>query len=417
MPNEAIKVLAVVPDLNYGGGENRILNIARAIDRSRFAYVVATLYSPSAALAARSGSMASDFADAGIEVVDLGLPRPTHRSAIRPLQLIGTAGALAYSAVKLRRYLIAQNVDVVDAHLDGALLICVAAARASGVPVAVTLYQAEAMDHRGRWRMLRRASLRLANAVLTDSRSVANDLRTFTGGHLPATFVVPNGVRLPPPRRSRAEILSLLKVPDDGAVIVGQVGGLVPYKGHRTLLHAARRVLDERPATYFLLIGFPRVGSDYIRSLEQETHALGMAERVRIHPYPGSISDVWQVIDVHVHASELDSLPNAIIEGMSLAKPAVVTAVGGVPDLVDHERTALVVPPRDPSLLATALLRVLRDDTLARRLGAAAYARYLERCTPEVTVRRLEERFVAMHASRPSCGRPIRREMEHAAGG
>ena len=105
---------------------------------------------------------------------------------------------------------------------------------------------------------------------------------------------------------------------------------------------------------------------------------------------------MWSVIDVHVHPSSIDSLPNAIIEGMSLGKPAVVSSVGAIPDHVEHGRTGLIVPPDDPAALADALLKVLGDSALAERLGRAAYGRYLERFTPEVTTREIERCFESM---------------------
>ena len=105
---------------------------------------------------------------------------------------------------------------------------------------------------------------------------------------------------------------------------------------------------------------------------------------------------MWSVIDVHVHPSSIDSLPNAIIEGMSLGKPAVVSSVGAIPDHVEHGRTGLVVPPDDPGALAQALMQVLGDARLAERLGRGAYERYLERFTPEVTTRQVEGCFESM---------------------
>ena len=98
-----------------------------------------------------------------------------------------------------------------------------------------------------------------------------------------------------------------------------------------------------------------------------------------------------------MHASDLDSLPNAIIEGMSLGKPSVVTAVGGVQELVHDARTGLVVAPGDPPALAGAILRLLRCPGFAGQLGDAAKSRYRALCTPEVVVRALERSFVALH--------------------
>jgi len=117
--------------------------------------------------------------------------------------------------------------------------------------------------------------------------------------------------------------------------------------------------------------------------------------------YPGPIGDVWQALDIHVHASLMDSLPNAIIEGMSLALPAVVTSVGGIPEMVEHEETGLVVPPDDPASLANALLQLLRHPYQAAALGQAAYRRYRDRYGTEAMTRTLEQLFATLAAAAP----------------
>jgi glycosyltransferase involved in cell wall biosynthesis len=244
---------------------------------------------------------------------------------------------------------------------------------------------------------LRRLDLRLCSAILTDSHVRAAEFARFLAPSPPPMHVIPNGVRLDPPSRPAGEVLREFGIPEDTrATIVGQVAGLVPYKGQAALLQAAARAISRGHDLYILCVGDERMGPAYPRELRRQAESLGIADRVRIRGYPGSIADVWNVIDIHVHASSIDSLPNAVLEGMSLGKPAVVSAVGAIPDHVDHGRTGLVVPPDDPAALADALLRVLGDATLARRLGQGAYERYLERFTPEVTTRRIEAVFERM---------------------
>jgi L-malate glycosyltransferase len=152
-------------------------------------------------------------------------------------------------------------------------------------------------------------------------------------------------------------------------------------------------VVEHEPRAHFLCVGYERGGDSYKTRLEQEVADLGLSKHVRIAGYPGSIGDVWQTIDIQAHASLFDSLPNAIIEGMSLAKPAVVTSVGGVPEMAEHQKTALVVPPGDPDALAEALLQLLREPETAQSLGEAARRRYEARYRPETMTRRLEDLF------------------------
>jgi glycosyltransferase involved in cell wall biosynthesis len=212
--------------------------------------------------------------------------------------------------------------------------------------------------------------------------------------------VIPNGIPPPSSNRSLHELRALVEIPNDPQIrVVGQVSRLTPFKGHMQLLEAARLVLNERSDVYFLIVGFVRDVA-YRRLLLERAAELRIADRVRMISYAGNIGDMWKLIDIYAHASLFDSLPNAIIESMSLAKPSVVTAVGGVPSLVQNGRTGLVVAPNDPGALGKALLCVLENAEFAKRLGDAAYLRYLEGYTPERMTTQLEQLFLDLVSRR-----------------
>jgi glycosyltransferase involved in cell wall biosynthesis len=185
-------------------------------------------------------------------------------------------------------------------------------------------------------------------------------------------------------------------LPDTPAIqVIGQVSRLVPYKGHRVLLKAARMVVDEEPRAMFLLCGYSNP-PEYADELRREATELGIGDRVRIASYAGPIGDVWTSIDIHVHASERDSSPIAIHESMALGLPVVTTDVGGVRELVYDEETGLVVNQGDAHTLATALLRILRNSELARSLGTKAKARFCMQYQAATMTRRLEDLFAEL---------------------
>jgi glycosyltransferase involved in cell wall biosynthesis len=209
--------------------------------------------------------------------------------------------------------------------------------------------------------------------------------------------VIPNGVESPSSSRSRAEMREALGLPEDPRIrIIGQIATLLPTKGQDVLLEAARIVADRAPNVGFLLLGYPRGGSSYSEDLEKQAARLGLGNRIRICGYPDNIGDVWNLIDIHAHPTQLDSLPQAILEAMSLGIPSVVTPVGGIPTMVEHDRTGLIVPPRDPVALADALLRLLHEPGTAARLGRAAQDRYRQRFTTTVMTSALENVFASV---------------------
>lgn len=86
---------------------------------------------------------------------------------------------------------------------------------------------------------------------------------------------------------------------------------------------------------------------------------------------PNQIADLYRSADLMLNSSQVDNMPNSILEALASGVPVVSTNVGGVPYLVEHARTALLVPPRDPSAMCDAACRILSDDILRTRLVSA----------------------------------------------
>ena len=127
-----INVLSVISELNFGGGENRLLNFARTIDSNRFRLTVATLYSREHPLQSQCGSMQGQFAEAGVKVHAIGLPHPSTVQGLRVVKLAGTATTLATAVARLRQLIISTRAQIVDAHLETALYTAVPAAASAG---------------------------------------------------------------------------------------------------------------------------------------------------------------------------------------------------------------------------------------------------------------------------------------------
>ncbi len=218
----------------------------------------------------------------------------------------------------------------------------------------------------------------------------------------PEVQIIPNGTAAPRASLPRKDVLSFFHISErPGIKIVGQISGLISYKGHEILLQAAKKILATAPGTWFLLVGYERYEPGRRGQLLQYAAKLGIAERVRIGGYPGNIGDVWSIIDIHAHASLLDSLPNALLEAMSLGKPSVITSVGGIPEAITDGVNGLLVQPQNADDLARRVILLLRQPALASSIGRAAHDTYLQRYRPETMTGRLEECF-SEHAERAS---------------
>lgn len=398
-----IRVLTVIDGLGFAGGESRILSMGQRFDRDRFEHSVLAVNPGSYSAPHEFLARRLQYEGAGVAVDDLDEVAPEGSSRVKSMapKLYRKAGILR-RAKRLARLLREWDVDVIDSHLESAGLVSVLAGRMTRTPVSMTMYCGGwSSGDQMIWPWTTRVALRYAHGVLTDSQIRSRQMSELVGKQERKFVVIPNGIPQPPSERSRAEMRELLGLPRDSAVrVIAQIGRFTEYKGQSVLLRAARKILDREPKTAFLMVGFAREES-YKAELRRLAEDLGITERVVMTEYSGPIGDVWQAVDIHAHASLFDSLPISIAEGMSLGRPAVVTSAGGIPEIVKHGETGLVVPPGDAGALANGLLRVLGDKALAERLGRNARQRYEELYQPDTMVRALENYFATLANRRP----------------
>jgi glycosyltransferase involved in cell wall biosynthesis len=183
-----------------------------------------------------------------------------------------------------------------------------------------------------------------------------------------------------------------LGIPED-APVVGNVANFKAAKDHPTLLAAAARVRERVPEVRFVLIGQG--------PLEPETRRLaaelGLEGTVVFTGFRTDAHRLLAALDVFTLSSTYEGLPIALIEAMALGRPAVVTRVGGVPEVLGDGAQGLLVPPRDPAALADGLLRLLGDPGLRDRMGAPARARAAD-FDIRKAVRRMEQVYAGLLA-------------------
>jgi glycosyltransferase involved in cell wall biosynthesis len=126
------------------------------------------------------------------------------------------------------------------------------------------------------------------------------------------------------------------------------------------------------------------------RTLQELIAELKLTDRIFL---PGTVQDVpafLRELDIAVLCSRSEGMSNAILEYMAAGKAIIATAVGGNVQLLEHERSGLLVPPGDPQRLAEAMRRLLNDRGLSLRLAQAARKRVEERYSRQAMVRRFE---------------------------
>ena len=250
----------------------------------------------------------------------------------------------------------------------------------SRVPVRVAWYhmlmRAVVIDGARRslpLRVRRRAMVyRCATNLASVSRAGVDDLVEQYGVDRDRCVVVPNGLSAPPLQgRDCGHLPS-----DAEGIRMVSVGRLVPTKDHATLIRAIAELSAVRLDCVITIVGDGPQRS----KLEALVDTLGLRDVVR---FSGAVDhertiDLMREANVYVHSALSDNNPLAIIEAMSLGLPIVTTAVGGVPEMIAHDREGLLIPPADPFAMSTALSELFADGARRRRIGEAARQRFLD---------------------------------------
>ena len=264
-----------------------------------------------------------------------------------------------------------EDVDLVHAHAFGYYPCWVGATvrRVGRVPLVVTPH----FDRgRGTWvssayhRAVVRGSLLPADRVIVQSHVEADLLRRLG---LPEEKLVqiPTGVAM-------EEFAWERSAPQDGPLRLLSVGRLdLEQKGLTELVHA----VAELPPAVRSHVEF--VGDDWggARVLRELADRLGVGSRVTIHASVprDAVLEAYRHADVLVLASRFESFPRVILEGMAAGLPIVASRVGGVPELVEEGRNALLVPPNDPKALAHAIRDLAQDPDRRAQFGRASRRR------------------------------------------
>ena len=137
------------------------------------------------------------------------------------------------------------------------------------------------------------------------------------------------------------------------------------HKGHRYLLEAWRKVEAAGLPATLLLAGRGELEAT-LRQAAADLH------HVQFLGWRDDLARLWESVDIGVLASVEEGLGSTLIEAQFAGVPVVATTAGGIPELITHEQTGLLVPPADATALAAALTRLIGDAAARQRLGSQA---------------------------------------------
>ncbi len=385
------RVVRIVSRLNVGGPAKQALLLSKGLEAEGFeTLLVAGTPGP------EEGDLGEEARAKGIRLEVL----PSMRRELRPLRDLRSLASLVSI---LRR----ERPVIVHTHTAKAGALGRAAAALCRVPVRVHTFHGTTFHGYfgllSGWanltaeRFLARASTRL----LAVSERVFDDLVDRRVARSERIVLLRGGVDLdpflaveaPPSAHSplRAEIGLDGKTP-----LLACVGRLARIKRIDVLL----RALSLLPAEVHLAL----VGDGPDReALVRLASDLGLSARLHWCGWRRDLAGIYAAADLVVLSSDSEGLPLSLVEAMACGRAVVATEVGGVSELLVHERTGLLVPPRDPESLARAIASLLGRPAVRAEMGARGRARVRERYAASALLREtaaLYRALLADHAGR-----------------
>jgi len=348
---DVLRVLQVIPTLDRAGAEKQMVMLAGGLPRDRFQVEVAAL--------TRLGPLQADLEAAGV-----------------PVTLIGKRFKLdPFAFRRLERLMKSKRFDVVQTWIFAANVYGRLAARAAKLPIVITAEMAA--DH---WKSrahlaIDRRLARWTDRIVGNSEAVVDFYRKAGLPEDRLARIVSGIVPREPPIEDPKAIRAEFGVPEDVFVLLF-AGRLYPQKGVNDLLHALDLLQHVRPKLRTWIAGDGPLRerlTEYARAVR-----LLEGDTVRFLGQREDLPRLLAAADALVLPSLYEGLPNVVLEAMSFAKPVVATAAPGTTEVVIDGETGLLAPLQAPTELARALLKVIDDPELARRLGAAGRARVLE---------------------------------------
>jgi glycosyltransferase involved in cell wall biosynthesis len=322
------------------------------------------------------GPAAEQFRTLGIDVTFVPEATAFHRT-VNPLQLLLFISRLVVSTAKVRAYIRKRKIDLVHST-TAQCLVGGCAARLAGIPSIYHVHD------------LTLASPKIVGNLLSRMITLTGDRILFVSEEALRSFP------LPPGERHKAQVLhngvDIEKyrpgLPDANVYaefgldherpIVMAVGALEKRKGQDILIRAAAFVRRSFPDISFLIVGevHPYSKKDgFEAKIKQLVIDLGLTKNIIFTGPRDDIDQLLRVADVVVQPSRIEAAGIVPLEAMACGKPVVGTNIGGIPEEIEHGTTGILVPPNDPAALAEAIIHLLRDENLRKRMGTAGRRR------------------------------------------
>lgn len=366
-----LRVLHVIGGGEFGGAERHILNLATAMDPDMVEVSVCCLFAEPFVQVAR---------EAGIKAHSVPMRHKLDFSIV----------------TKIRDLIAGEGIDLVHTHGVRANLVGRVAARMAGVETVVTtVHSLLGQDYPDLFS-------RLVNMFIERaSRSLTSHFIAVSGGLQEALIkqgisedkitVIYNGLNPDLFKSTEATIGKWRQKAGfrQDKLLVAIVGRLHPVKGHGYFLKSAAEILKTRTDVHFLVVG----SGPEREKLEEYTEKLGILDHVTFTGFVSDVAELMPDLNLLIVPSLWEGFGLTALEAMALGVPVVATSVGGLPEIVHHGTTGLLVPPADEAGLTRGIAWMLDHRQEALEMSAAAKSVVEEKFTASSMARNTQDLY------------------------
>lgn len=351
--NKTMNILQILPEMNVGGVETGTLDFGKYLVEHGHKSVVIS----------NGGVLVKRLKAYGVRHYTL----PVHRKSIWGLRVI----------IKQVRVIIQkEKIDIVHARSRVPAWIAYFACQGTKARFVTTCHG----YYRNPWFS---RVMGFGRLVIVPSGII--------GKHMKDTFkVLPENIRCIPRSVDVSRFTYHEERWQKAPFTIAMIGRMTTLKGHTYFLKAIGQLVQSRQDIQVQIIGdAPQKKPEYRQALEQEVRQLGLENVVTFLGNRQDIPELLSKVDVLVMASIYpESFGRVIVEAQAAGVAVVATEVGGVVDIIEHERTGLLVPPQDPAAIAQAVNRLLNDRAATLTMVRQAHEKLRKEFILEVMAER-----------------------------
>ncbi|HIE27736.1 TPA: glycosyltransferase family 1 protein [Candidatus Poribacteria bacterium] len=275
------------------------------------------------------------------------------------------------ATIKIYRTIINTKCDIIHTHSSKMGFLARLAAKLAGVPVVIHTVQGFPFYREGHWMvkklylLLERLAGKWTDMLICVSRkdydnAVANLITSAN-----RAVVIHNGVELTKFNPDRTSDLRNEFGFAPNTPVIGMIARLDPQKNPQTFVRAGAIVLKSIEEAKFICVG----DGVFYPEIKQMVDELNISKSFILTGWRQDVPELLSTLDIFVIPSIWEGFPLSILEAMAMGKPVISSDIPGSRELVMHNQTGLLAPPKNPELLANAIIELIQDKDKAKRLA------------------------------------------------